>query len=220
MDISEIDLKNIIKTYPYCLNDTAKLRGIILDLYPNLSKGISRAILIVVQSGITSEIFENDKIDDLTRNRWILILENDWCMSGKVAEECLDLWIKAIKDVKKDKIDDKNPKFIYHKQLGYGKIQTYGELISIKFDAIPYKVYTYHNSDLHHFLRLVSENEYDSNTKPCNKESKWLPCDKDYDKYDLTQEYTDEEIKKELNRIVLVKARDIYGYNFINADDF
>ena len=93
-------------------------------------------------------------------------------------------------------------------------------MISIKFDAIPYKVYTYHNSDLHHFLRLVSENEYDSNTKPCNKESKWLPCDKDYDKYDLTQEYTDEEIKKELNRIVLVKARDIYGYNFVNEDDF
>ena len=73
---------------------------------------------------------------------------------------------------------------------------------------------------MNHFLRLVSENEYNSKTKPLNNDFEWSPCDKDYDKYDLTREYTDEEIKKELNRIVLVRARGIYGYNFINEDDF
>ena len=219
MDISEIDLKNIIKTYPYCLNDTAKLRGIILDLYPNLSKGISRAVLIIAKSGIVNEIQEKPSIGDLERNRWQKTLETDWCMSGKVAEECLDLWIKTIKSLIKDKVDDKNPKFIYHKQLGYGVIQTYGELISIKFDAIPYKVYTYHKSDLHHFLRLVSENEYNSKTKSLNNDIEWSPYDKDYDKYDLTSEFTDDEINKELNRIVLEKAKNNFGYNFINEED-
>ena len=65
MSVDEIDLLDIIEKYPYCLDDSTKLRGIIIDLYPGISKGIVHALCAVLTSGIANEIQnKNVTIDD------------------------------------------------------------------------------------------------------------------------------------------------------------
>lgn len=100
MSVDEIDLLDIIEKYPYCLDDSTKLRGIIIDLYPGISKGIVHALCAVLTSGIANEIQnKNVTIDDFDKHKWLKKLEDDWCMSGKTIESCLDLWIDVIKTI-------------------------------------------------------------------------------------------------------------------------
>lgn len=221
MGIDDIHLADIIEQYPHCLNNVAKLRGILLDLYPSLSKGVLRAVLIVAESGIVNEIQKRTRIDDLERNRWQKILETDWCMSAGIESKCIELWVKAIETIQKCKIDLKNPKYVYHKQLGYGEIRSYGKTITIRFSKIPYKLYTYRVGELQSFLKIISEKEYEENIKS-SFQIEDIPIFNAelYYNYDLTLEFTDDEINKELNRIILEKAKNNYGYNYINEEDY
>ena len=42
---------------------------------------------------------KNVTIDDFDKRKWLKKLEDDWCMSGKTIESCLDLWIDIIKTI-------------------------------------------------------------------------------------------------------------------------
>ena len=100
MSVDEIDLLDIIEKYPYCLDDSTKLRGIIIDLYPGIGKGIVHALCAVLTSGFVNEIQnKNVTTDDFDKHKWLKKLEDDWCMSGKTIESCLDLWIDVIKTI-------------------------------------------------------------------------------------------------------------------------
>lgn len=91
----EINLKQLINDYPECVTNGAKLKAILLDTYPEASKGIINAILIISNSGIAREIQNSANIDKIATDRWLKKLENDYCMSGSTVEKCLQLWINA-----------------------------------------------------------------------------------------------------------------------------
>ena len=54
--MDNINLKQIIEQFPDCITNGAKLKAILLDTYPEISKGIINAILIISNSGIAKEI--------------------------------------------------------------------------------------------------------------------------------------------------------------------
>lgn len=93
--MESINLKQIITEFPDCVTNGAKLKAILLDTYPEISKGIINAILIVSNSGIAKEIQNSANIDKIATDRWLKKLENDYCMSGSTVEKCLQLWINA-----------------------------------------------------------------------------------------------------------------------------
>lgn len=93
--MDEINLKQIITEFPDCVSNGAKLKAILLDTYPEISKGIINAILIISNSGIAKEIQNSANIDKIATDRWLKKLENDYCMSGSTVEKCLQLWINA-----------------------------------------------------------------------------------------------------------------------------
>lgn len=93
--MDEINLKQIITDFPDCVTNGAKLKAILLDTYPEASRGIINAILIISISGIAKEIQNSANIDKIATDRWLKKLENDYCMSGLTVEKCLQLWINA-----------------------------------------------------------------------------------------------------------------------------
>lgn len=93
--MDNINLKQIIEQFPDCVSNGAKLKAILLDTYPEVSKGIINAILIISNSGIVREIQNSVNIDKIATDRWLKKLENDYCMSGSTVEKCLQLWINA-----------------------------------------------------------------------------------------------------------------------------
>ena len=93
--MDEINLKQIIEQFPDCITNGAKLKAILLDTYPEISKGIINAILIISNSGIAKEIQNSANIDKIATDRWLKKLENDYCMSGSTVEKCMQLWINT-----------------------------------------------------------------------------------------------------------------------------
>ena len=93
--MSDIDLKNIIEQFPDCVTNGAKLKAILLDTYPEISKAIVNTLVIMANSGIAKEIQNSANIDKIATDRWLKKLENDYCMSGSTVEKCLQLWINA-----------------------------------------------------------------------------------------------------------------------------
>ena len=96
--MDEINLKQIITEFPDCVTNGIKLKAILLDAYPEVSKGIINAILIISNSGIAKEIQNFVNIDKIEIDRWLKKLENDYCMSGSTVEKCLQLWINAFSE--------------------------------------------------------------------------------------------------------------------------
>lgn len=94
-----IDLTTILKQFPDCISDKAKLHALLLDLYPTMPKGQLNALCVICESGIVAKIREQITISVLERKRWLKTLEDDYCMSGKTVELCLDTWIDAIKNL-------------------------------------------------------------------------------------------------------------------------
>lgn len=91
-----MEIVKVLTNYPDCCESSARLKAIMLDLCPNISKGQVRALCVILDSGIVSEIKNKVKIDVFDKRRWLAVLENDYCMSGKIVEESLDAWIKAV----------------------------------------------------------------------------------------------------------------------------
>lgn len=107
--MNEINLNWIINENPDCLKNEAKLKAILLDSYPDITKGIINAILIISSSGIAEEIRNSGKIDNMTTNRWLKQLENDYCMSGSTVEKCLQLWISCFQNTDISSLLNKKP---------------------------------------------------------------------------------------------------------------
>lgn len=89
--MNNIDLKKIIEQYPDCINNGSKLKGIILDLYPDTPKAIVNTLVIMANSGIAKEIHDSKNVNDLDKSRWINKLENDYGLSEKFTSQCVEL---------------------------------------------------------------------------------------------------------------------------------
>ncbi len=95
-----INLKEVIAKYPECLNDSAKLRSYLMDLYPNIKKGVLNVIVIIQECRILNEIQEMNRINDFDMHLWINRIENTYGYAQKVIEQALKLWLLCYKDKK------------------------------------------------------------------------------------------------------------------------
>ena len=59
--MKQVELEAILIQYPECLTDAGKLRAILLDLYPEASRGFIRVLCTVQSAGIVAEIGKRTK---------------------------------------------------------------------------------------------------------------------------------------------------------------
>lgn len=94
--MEQISLKSIITQYPVCLLDDKKLKAILLDLYPNGSKGLIHVLCTIQMAGITSEMQSKGAADELDLCRYRRILQENYGLMGKMVESGLALWQLAL----------------------------------------------------------------------------------------------------------------------------
>ena len=87
----DINLKQIIEQFPDCVTDGAKLKAILLDTYPEISKAIVNTLVIMANSGIAKEIQDSENITKLDKSRWQKKLEDDYGLSEKVIRSCFNI---------------------------------------------------------------------------------------------------------------------------------
>ncbi len=92
--MNNIDLKKIIEQYPDCINNGSKLKGIILDLYPDTPKAIVNTLVIMVNSGMAKEIQDNENVTELDKSRWQKQLENEGFAKGLICS-CLNIFFEV-----------------------------------------------------------------------------------------------------------------------------
>ena len=68
--MDEINLSKIITEYPDCMANGAKFRSILLDLYPETSSTTLFAFVVIVNSGIASDILSRNQITPADKFRW------------------------------------------------------------------------------------------------------------------------------------------------------
>lgn len=88
--MDKIDLQQLINDYPECLTNGAKLKAILLDTYPEISKAIVNTLVIMANSGIAKEIQDSENITELDKSRWQKELEDEG-LSEKVIINCFNL---------------------------------------------------------------------------------------------------------------------------------
>ena len=88
--MESINLKQIINDYPECITNGAKLKAILLDTYPEISKAIVNTLVIMANSGIAKEIQDSENITELDKSRWQQKLEDEG-LSEKAIEVCFNL---------------------------------------------------------------------------------------------------------------------------------
>lgn len=96
--MDEINLKQIITNFPDCVTNGAKLKAILLDTYPEISKAIVNTLVIMANSGIAKEIQDSENITELDKSRWQKKLEDDYGLSNKIILDCIDILTKNISE--------------------------------------------------------------------------------------------------------------------------
>ena len=116
--MDEINLKQIIREFPDCVTNGAKLKSILLDLHPTVSIGEINVMCIIANCGIASEIMKSTNVDKLQKEAWTKRLFNDYCLNEQIANKCLTLWCEAFNSINKDTIDKElyNSAIVYIKQ--------------------------------------------------------------------------------------------------------
>lgn len=90
--MDEINLKQIITEFPDCVTNGAKLKAILLDTYPEISKAIVNTLVIMANSGIAKEIKDSKNITELDKSRWQKKLEDDYGLSIDNISKGIVLW--------------------------------------------------------------------------------------------------------------------------------
>ena len=102
--MKQVELEAILIQYPECLTDAGKLRAILLDLYPEASRGFIRVLCTVQSAGIVAEIRKKNKMDESDAFRYRRFLEDNYGMSGELVNNALLLWKSVL--IKPDKIQE------------------------------------------------------------------------------------------------------------------
>lgn len=100
MKLQIIDMIIILSDYPECITESAKLKAILTDLFPEESKGVLNVMVTIAKSGIAQEIqnsASHDSIGKMETGRWVTRLASEYCMSGDTVNECIGLWVDSLK---------------------------------------------------------------------------------------------------------------------------
>lgn len=92
--MESINLKQLINDYPECITNGAKLKAILLDTYPEISKAIVNTLVIMANSGIAKEIQDSENITELDKSRWQQKLEDEG-FAEKIIFSCLNMVFAA-----------------------------------------------------------------------------------------------------------------------------
>lgn len=106
--MSEIDVIEILSTYPDCKTNGGKFKAILTDMYPNASKAIVNTLALMSDCGIVDEILSVKQIDLCDESRWKTKLEDDYGISDKIICECLSLIIQGIGIAAKDNAGERS----------------------------------------------------------------------------------------------------------------
>ncbi len=90
----KLELKELITKYPESLSDYKKLRGYILDLCPQYSRGLVNAVVEVAESHILDEMRTVTVVQSINTSRWICHLESEYGYSEKFAHKAV--YIRSI----------------------------------------------------------------------------------------------------------------------------
>lgn len=93
--MSDINLKNIIEQFPDCVTNGAKLKAILLDTYPEISKAMVNTLVIMANSGMAKEIQNTASPTELDKSRWQKQLEDEG-FSENVICTCLNIFFFAV----------------------------------------------------------------------------------------------------------------------------
>ena len=93
--MSEINLKKIIEQYPECVTSGVKLKAILLEAYPEISKAIVNTLVVMANLGIAKEIQESTNITEVDRSRWQEKLEEEG-FSNSIIKKSLELFIPCV----------------------------------------------------------------------------------------------------------------------------
>ena len=96
--MNNINLKKIIEQFPDCITNGAKLKAILLDTYPEISKAIVNTLVIMANSGIAKEIQDSENITELDKSRWQKKLEDDYGLSERIVSACIEIFTECVAD--------------------------------------------------------------------------------------------------------------------------
>lgn len=92
--MSAIDLRRIIEDYPECVSNGAKLKAILLDLYPHEQKWIINTLVTIVNSSVAAEIYSTKNVTEFEKSRWKRKLENEYGLSEKSIRIAMSLFLE------------------------------------------------------------------------------------------------------------------------------
>lgn len=98
--VKVLDMIIILNDYPECIIESAKLKAILTDLFPDESKGFLNVMVTIAKSGIAQEIqnsASHDSIGKMETGRWVTRLASEYCMSGDTVNKCIGLWVDSLK---------------------------------------------------------------------------------------------------------------------------
>ena len=101
--MEQIDLKHLIEQHSEVLTNGTKLKGYILDLYPQCKRGMVNILVAIQQCGIVAEMQASKNPTTLDMSRWKKVLDDDYGFAGATAETCLQMWCSAIGIQEKEK---------------------------------------------------------------------------------------------------------------------
>ena len=88
--MNEIDLKSIIEQHPDCVTNGAKLKAILLDLYPGISWKTIFTFMVIINSGIAADILSRDQITSADKFRYVNTLEDKYGLPQNTVISCLN----------------------------------------------------------------------------------------------------------------------------------
>ena len=107
-----IDLKNLITQHPQCAENPSMLKSYLMDLYP-AERARTRVLVAILESGIVSELRRTGVSDALTMSNYCARLEDEYGLSEKLSQECINLWCEAFGTAKMTN----TPKVVPKKQV-------------------------------------------------------------------------------------------------------
>lgn len=96
--MEDLNLQKIIADFPDCVTNGAKLKGIILDLYPDTPKSIVNTLAFMVNSGIVKVIRDTNGGNEADKSSWKQKIENEG-FAEKFVVNCLKSFIDTFRSL-------------------------------------------------------------------------------------------------------------------------
>lgn len=89
-----IDLKNILRKHPNCLNSRATFKSVLLDSYP-AEKRMVNILTALFECGVANKIKAKKSIDANEMQGLITQIENEYGISGHYSQDAILVWASA-----------------------------------------------------------------------------------------------------------------------------